>query len=76
MTKTTDTKKKSADEIIDKMLEDYGTSRESILGEKGFWRMLKKRLVVRALAGELTHHWATVPGRSARERKTTPMATA
>ena len=56
MTKTTETKKRSADEIIDMMLEDYGTSREAVLGEKGLWGMLKKRLVERALAGELTHH--------------------
>jgi hypothetical protein len=30
MTKTTETKKRSADEIIDMMLEDYGTSREAV----------------------------------------------
>jgi transposase-like protein len=55
MTKTTETKKRSADEMID-MMEEYGTSREADLGEKGIWGMLKKRLVERALAGELTHH--------------------
>lgn len=56
MTKTMETKKRSADEMIDMMLEEYGTSREAVLGDKGIWGMLKKRLVERALAGELTHH--------------------
>ena len=51
-----ETKKKSADEMIDAMLEEYGTSREAVLGEEGIWGTLKKRLVERALAGELTHH--------------------
>jgi hypothetical protein len=35
------------------MMEEYGTSREADLGEKGIWGMLKKRLVERALAGEV-----------------------
>jgi len=52
----TETKKKSADEMIDAMLEEYGTSREAVLGEAGIWGTLKQRLVERALAGELTHH--------------------
>jgi transposase-like protein len=51
-----ETTKRSADEIIDAMLEEYGTSREAVLGEEGIWGTLKKRLVERALAGELTHH--------------------
>jgi transposase-like protein len=49
-------KRRSADEMIDAMLEEYGTSREAVLGEEGIWGTLKKRLVERALAGELTHH--------------------
>jgi len=56
MTKTTETGKRSADEMIDAMLEEYGTSREAVLGKQGIWETLKKRLVERALAGELTHH--------------------
>jgi len=55
-------KKKSADEMIDAMLEEYGTSREAVLGEEGIRGTLKKRLVERALAGELTHHLGYEPG--------------
>jgi len=62
MTKTTETGKRSADEMIDAMLEEYGTSREAVLGKQGIWEMLKKRLVERALAGELTHHLGYPPG--------------
>jgi transposase-like protein len=53
------TKKKAnnrSDELIDELLEKYGTSREAVLGEKGLFMDLKKRIVERALAGELTHH--------------------
>jgi len=62
MTKTTETGRRSADEMIDAMLEEYGTSREAVLGKQGIWEMLKKRLVERALAGELTHHLGYPPG--------------
>jgi len=62
MTKTTETGKRSADEMIDAMLEEYGTSREAVLGKQGIWEMLKKRLVERALAGELAHHLGYPPG--------------
>lgn len=58
----TETKKRNADEMIDAMLEEYGTSREAVLGEEGIWGTLKKRLVERALAGELTHHLGYRPG--------------
>lgn len=53
------TKKKGnsrSDELIDELLEKYGTSPEAVLGEKGLFMDLKKRIVERALAGELTHH--------------------
>lgn len=42
--------------MIDALLEEYGTSREAVLGEEGLVAALKKRVVERALAGELTHH--------------------
>ena len=45
-----------SDELIDELLEKYGTSPEAVLGEKGLFMDLKKRIVERALAGELTHH--------------------
>jgi len=45
-----------SDELIDELLEKYGSSPEAMLGEKGLFMDLKKRIVERALAGELTHH--------------------
>lgn len=53
----TETKNKtSADEMIDALLEEYGTSREAVLGEEGLLAALKKRVIEKALAGELTHY--------------------
>ena len=43
------------DELLDKLLEDC-TSPEDILGEGGLMKQLKKRLVERALTGELNGH--------------------
>lgn len=53
------TKKKTvsrSDELIEELLEVYGSSPEAVLGEKGLLMDLKKRIVEKALAGELTHH--------------------
>lgn len=47
---------RSGDELIEALLEKYGRSREGILGENGLLADLKKRVVEKALAGELTHH--------------------
>ena len=44
------------DEIIDGLLEKYGSSKEAIFGAGGLLPMLTKRMVERALSGELTHH--------------------
>lgn len=43
------------DELLDELLEDH-QSPEEILGENGLLKQLSKRLVERALAGELKHH--------------------
>ena len=43
------------DELLDELLSDC-QSPEEILGESGLLKQLTKRLVERALAGELTHH--------------------
>ena len=43
------------DDLLDELLEDCH-SPEDILGESGLMSQIKKRLVERALAGELTHH--------------------
>ena len=46
------------DELLDELLVDY-QSPEEILGESGLLKQLSKRLIERALAGELNHHLAT-----------------
>ena len=43
------------DELLDELLEDCH-SPEDILGEAGLMKQIKKRLVERALAGELNSH--------------------
>ena len=45
------------DELLDELLADHQTP-EEILGESGLLKQLTKRLVERALSGELTHHLA------------------
>ncbi|MBV5262367.1 IS256 family transposase, partial [Synechococcus moorigangaii CMS01] len=44
-----------ADALIDELLQDCPDP-ESILGESGLLQQLSKRLIERALQGELTHH--------------------
>lgn len=43
------------DDLLDELLEDCH-SPEDILGASGLMKQIKKRLVERALAGELNHH--------------------
>ena len=43
------------DAILDELLEEHQTP-EAILGESGLLKQLSKRLIERALAGELNHH--------------------
>jgi transposase-like protein len=43
------------DTLLDELLEEYQTP-EEILGESGLLKQLTKRLIERALAGELSHH--------------------
>jgi transposase-like protein len=45
----------NVDLLIDELLEDCQTP-EDILGESGLLKQLSKRLIERALAGELSHH--------------------
>ena len=49
------------DDLLDELLEDC-TTPEDILGESGLMSQLKKRLVERALAGELNHHLKSEDG--------------
>ena len=44
------------DDLLDELLGETDGSPEAILGESGLLKQLSKRLVERALAGELTHH--------------------
>ena len=44
------------DEYIDEMLKESGISREAIFGAGGLIPTLSKRILEKALAGELTHH--------------------
>ncbi|MGC1525376.1 MAG: IS256 family transposase [Phormidesmis sp.] len=46
------------DELLDELLAD-DHSPEAVLGENGLLKQLSKRLVERALAGELSHHLAS-----------------
>ena len=47
---------KQTDVLIDQMLAEQGLSTEAVLGKDGLVSQLTKRVVERALAGELTHH--------------------
>ena len=64
MTKEKETK---CDDLIDALLEKHGISQEAILGENGLVAQLKKRVVERALAGELTHHLGYAKGEAPEE---------
>src|ERR1700690_3437329 len=47
---------KQQDELIDELIGRHGLSPAAILGQSGLVAQLTKRVVERALAGELTHH--------------------
>lgn len=55
------------DEMIDDLLKEHGASREAIFGKGGLVKELTKRLVERALAGELTHHLGYEKGEAPEE---------
>ena len=59
--------KKETDDLIDALLEEHGISQEAVLGENGLIAQLKKRVVERALAGELTHHLGYAKGEAPEE---------
>ncbi len=52
----TQKKTERSDELIDELLAGSGATPEAVFGESGMFAMLKKRVIERALAGELTHH--------------------
>ena len=73
MTKEKETK---CDDLIDALLEEHGISQEAVLGENGLIAQLKKRVVERALAGELTYHLGYATPRVRRPQRSTTIATA
>jgi transposase-like protein len=62
MTKEQKEAQKRGDELIDEMLAQSGLRREAVLGQSGLVARLTKRVVERALAGELTHHLGYAQG--------------
>ena len=64
---TKEKKDTKCDELIDALLEKHGISPEAVLGENGLIAQLKKRVVERALAGELTHHLGYAKGEAPEE---------
>src|ERR1017187_10394847 len=56
MTKENQDKGKQENELIDELMARNGHSPAAILGQSGLVAKLTKRVVERALAGELTHH--------------------
>jgi hypothetical protein len=64
---TKEKKETKCDDLIDALLEKHGISPEAVLGENGLIAQLKKRVVERALAGELTHHLGYAKGEAPEE---------
>jgi hypothetical protein len=64
---TKEKKETKCDDLIDALLEKHGISPEAVLGENGLVAQLKKRVVERALAGELTHHLGYAKGEAPEE---------
>src|SRR5665647_2952754 len=56
MTKEQKEARKRADVLIEEMVAESGNSREAVLGRNGLVARLTRRVVEKALAGELTHH--------------------
>ena len=64
---TKEKKETKCNDLIDALLEEHGISQEAVLGENGLITHLKKRVVERALAGELTHHLGSTKGEAPEE---------
>ena len=64
---TKEKKETKCDDLIDALLQGHGISQEAVLGENGLIAQLKKRVVERALAGELTHHLGYAKGEAPEE---------
>ena len=62
MSKESNGNRKREDELIEELIARHGHGREAILGRDGLVAQLTKRVVEKALAGELTHHLGYAPG--------------
>ena len=62
MTKEQKEARQRADVLIDEMLAENGISHEAVLGRDGLVARLTRRVVEKALAGELTHHLGYAKG--------------
>ena len=71
---TKEKKDTKCDELIDALLEKHGISPEAVLGENGLIAQLKKRVVERALAGELTYHLGYAKGEAPEEGELVPIS--
>jgi transposase-like protein len=58
--KLTEVSQAKVDELLDELVEEYNTP-EELLGKEGLLNQLTKRLIERALQGELTHHLQQKP---------------
>jgi putative transposase len=58
---------KREEELLDELLAKYGATEEGIFGKEGIVRDLTRRLVERALSGELTHHLGYAKGEAPEE---------
>ena len=67
MTKEEKAQKAHTDTLIDGLLAKTGLSHKAVLGEGGLVAQLTKRVVERALAGELTYHLGYEAGEQPRE---------
>jgi len=67
MTKEEKAAKAQTDALIDQLLAKSGITREAVLGEGGLIAQLTKRVVERALAGELSYHLGYEKGQTAPE---------
>ena len=67
MTKEEKAAKAQTDALIDQLLAKSGITREAVLGEGGLIAQLTKRVVERALAGELNYHLGYEKGEKAPE---------
>ena len=53
---------KDSDELIEGLIEEHGITPEVVLGKRGLIKELARRVVEKALAAKLTHHFGYAKG--------------